>query len=499
MAQPGRGGAVGLQTKDWKHHQSRLAGLSTRALLEQAGDELRFSQPLLEVDLGHRRLDPALRDALCQALDEAGLAGALQAMLRGEPVNVSEGRAELHCALRALPDGQERPELAAEPGWEELDAQREAMLEVAEALRGGAPWWRGRGAGIRHLVHLGMGGSDLGVRLAHRVFGDPEGLRLHFRSDLDPRGLRALLRGLNPAETLVVANSKSFGTRETLLLAAEALEWLRSGLDGEAERHLLGISAHPQKVAQQLGTEVACLQVPLDLCGRHSLWSAGGLAAAVVLGGDGYRQLLEGARRADEDFSVLDWPRNPAALTGAMDWYQGAVEGADARGLVVWDERLEPLVAYVQQLEMESLGKGVAASGEEPLPASGQVIWGGYGPRGQHSFLQMVHQGRRLLPLDMVVVETASRAVVTNAEAQMQALAFGHQGQQVEPWRRCPGDRPFGTLRLPDLQPAQLGYLLAFWEHRVFTQAVLYGLNPFDQWGVELAKDLVRKAEAGGG
>ena len=459
-----------------------------------------FEAPEVFADLSKNLIDLATQRLLLELAQECRLAERRDAMLAGEAINLTEDRAVLHTALRA-PRGQGP---FSEPVHEVLDR----MLAFAEAIRDTER------SGIRHVVNIGIGGSDLGPQMvvpaldafAHR------GLQFHFVSNVDGHDITPVLRGLNPHETLFVIASKTFTTQETMANARVARAWFIEHGGTDTARHFV---ATPPKV---LGAAVWGIYPPWGLGegggGRYSLWSAIGLPIALAIGADHFRALLDGAHAMDRHFAQAPLARNLPVQLGLLDlWYRN-FHGFASRSVAPYHQGLRRLPAYLQQLEMESNGKCLDLAGERLPYATSPVVWGEPGTNGQHAYFQMLHQGTDVIPVEFILVRQPAHAhtdlhakLLANGLAQAQALMLGKTTEQaltekaptastaldaatVARHRTFPGNRPSTVLLLEALTPRSLGALVALYEHRVFVSGALWGINSFDQWGVELGKAL---------
>jgi glucose-6-phosphate isomerase len=475
-------------------------GRGERMSLEAAGLHLDFSKHLVTDDTL-----PLLR----RLAAERGLAEQTEAMFRGEPVNVSEGRPALHVALRmprtrsVVVDGVDVVKLV----HEELDR----FLGLAEQVRSGD--WPGAGRRrIRAVVNIGIGGSDLGPAMtceALRPYAHPD-LGVRFVSNVDPAGLAEATRGLEPAETLVVVVSKTMSTLETVTNARAAHAWLASSLgDDEASRHVVGVAVDPDAGARLGIPPEQMLRMWDWVGGRTSLCSAVGFSVAVALGADGFRRLLAGCNEMDEHFERAALGASMPAISGLLSlWYRDFF-GAQSTAVFPYSHALRLLPAYLQQLWMESNGKRVTAGGEPAGADTGSVLWGGEGTNAQHAVFQLLHQGTVLCPVDLIGFAHPTEGpserhdlLAANLLAQAEALAFGRTEEELEragvpaetvPHRVMPGNRPTSVLLAERLTPGTLGAIVALYEHSVFTQAAVWGIDPFDQWGVELGKELAAK------
>ena len=466
----------------------------------------------LLLDLSRTALDDATLAALQDHARAADVMGFRDAMARGEAVNATERRAALHMALRA-PPGSFRA--GSEDASAEVHATLAAMRAFTEAVHRGAI--RGAtGERFRDVVNIGIGGSDLGPAMATRALARPDSpMRAYNLANVDAHAWAALRPTLDPRTTLVLVASKTFTTQETMANAALVKAWLAETL-GEQ-----GAGAHLAALSTNLAATAAFGIAPDRVFGfrdwiggRFSLWSAIGLSVALACGFDVFERLLAGARAMDEHFLAAPEADNlPLLLALAELWHVDAL-GFGARAVLPYDERLRRLPAHLQQLEMESLGKRVTADGDPvPMP-TGPIVFGEPGTNAQHSFMQLIHQGTTPVPVDFILVarpdhadDASHRILLAHALAQAEALARGKTEPEVRaemtaaglspaevdrlaPHRVFPGDRPSVSILLPQLTPESLGALVALYEHKVACLGALWGINPFDQWGVELGKQL---------
>jgi glucose-6-phosphate isomerase len=469
----------------------------------------------LRLDLSKQpwsRADLAVALELARAADVEGARGRLFA---GEPVNVSEHRAALHMALRAPPGADFRA--AGAPVSGEVAATLAAMAAFAADLRSGAR--RGAtGQAFDAIVHIGIGGSDLGPRLVWEALKPlAPALEVRFAANVDPAELAAALTGIDPARTLVVVVSKTFTTLETLANAQTARAWLRAALGAAGDAHLAAVSAAPE-LARGFGVPAAQVFGFGDwVGGRYSVWSAVSLSVAIALGFDAFRALLAGAAAMDDHFATAPLGANAPVLLALAHVFNRNGLDRPARAVVPYAQRLRLLPAWLQQLEMESNGKRVRSDGTPVAQATASVVFGEPGANGQHAFFQLLHQGTDVVPVDFVAVRRAREGdpaaqtlLLANAIAQAEALMVGRGEAEVRaelaaagrdpaaidalaPQRAFPGDRPSSFLVLERLDPASLGALLALYEHKTFVEGTLWGINSFDQWGVELGKTLAAR------
>jgi glucose-6-phosphate isomerase len=435
----------------------------------------------------HRVTDESLR-LLVALARERGVEPWRDRMFDGEPINTTEDRPAWHVALRAAMPPREVAATAERMG---------ALVERAHrsTLRGA------NGRPLRTVVNLGIGGSDLGPRMATRALRSFAAGHLHTRfvANVDPADLVAALDGLDPDTTCFIVTSKTFTTVETLDNARRARAWLAHALGDPPGlvQHFIGVTANRDAARAWGIAEDRIFPVWDWVGGRYSLWSAVGLPVALAIGMERFGELLAGARAMDEHFRTAPLESNlPVILALLGVWYRDFWD-AETHAVLPYAEDLTGLPAYLQQLEMESNGKRVDRAGAPLDCPTAPVVWGAAGTRGQHAFHQLLHQGTALVPTDFIVAAhpgagadpAAHRLLLANALAQSAALAFGDDAPAA-PHRRCPGNQPSTTLVLPRLEPRSLGALLALYEHKVFVQGVVWGINSFDQWGVELGKTL---------
>ncbi len=458
----------------------RLANLS----IDVAG--LHFDFAKLRADA--RAL--ALLGALARA---AGLDDSRQRLLAGEIVNPSEGRAATHAAERSA------------------SADHRKTCALVEAVRSGAH------GDVRHILHIGIGGSALGPALLLDALGRRgDGPDVAVVANIDGVALEDACARFSPAHTLVVIVSKTFTTLETMTNAQGAIDWLRRGGVADPIDRCIAVTAAPAKAAAFGIAEDRILPFAETVGGRYSLWSAVGVPYALRAGWPAFQSLLDGAAAMDAHFAAEPFERNAPALAAALDVWHATFLGAETRGVFAYDERLRLLPAYLQQLEMESNGKRVTRDGAPVTWATGAITWGGTGTDAQHAVFQLLHQGTHLVPVEfLAVVEPGHvlggshhRQLLANCFAQAaallrgrsfeEALALSNGDERLAHAKTFPGNRPSSTILLDRLDPSRLGALLAFYEHRTFAAAVLLGINPFDQWGVELGKEMAKAMEAGG-
>lgn len=478
----------------------------------------------LFVDLSKNLVDDDVLTALLALADEVGLTERRDAMFRGERINVTEDRAVLHTALRQ-PAGA-TVELDGHDVVAEVHEVLQRVYDFAERVRSGA-WTGVTGERIATVVNIGIGGSDLGPVMAYEALAPyvQHGLECRFISNIDPTDCATTLAGLDPATTLFIVSSKTFGTLETLTNARLCKAWLLEGLrragalgeasdDGEAvARHFVAVSTALDKVAD-FGIDPDNAFGFWDwVGGRYSLDSAIGTSLVVAIGPDRFAELLAGMHTMDEHFRTTELAHNVPALMGLLNiWYVNFL-GAETHAVLPYSQLLHRFPAYLQQLTMESNGKSVRWDGTPVSTDTGEVFWGEPGTNGQHAFYQLIHQGTRLVPADFIAVATPAHPLrdgeadvhellLANFFAQTAALAFGKTADEVRaegtaedvvPARVFPGNRPTTSIMAPALTPSVLGQLVALYEHITFTQGVVWGIDSFDQWGVELGKQLAQQ------
>ena len=449
----------------------------------------RFSQRLgpLFVDYSKQRIDQDIRDALVELARQSGVEQAIDALFAGRPVNDTEGRAALHTELRGAPD-ECRPEVRR---------ARERFLRFAEQVRRGE--YRGiNGRRIETVIHIGIGGSHLGPELATQALAHSSAApAIRFLANVDGHAAASAFAGLDPATTLVTIASKSFTTLETRINAETTCSWfLERTCDRAAiARHFVALTANTAAARQFGVTAENCFPLWDWVGGRYSLWSAVGLPVAIAIGSEEFEELLAGARSVDAHFRSAPLPNNLPVLLALLQIWNANFHGAATHAVLAYDRRLRRLPDYLQQLEMESNGKSTRRDGERAATHTAPVVWGGEETNGQHAFHQLLHQGTRAYSADVIAcIEPRHRLrdhhawLLANCLAQSQAMMEGRNAD--EPHRDVAGHHPSTTILLDELTPASLGALLALYEHKVFCAAAIWQINPFDQFGVELGKEL---------
>ncbi|WP_429912417.1 glucose-6-phosphate isomerase [Glycocaulis sp.] len=475
-------------------HVKRLAGEPLGALVRAGGARdtaLQWQAGPVTLDARHQRLDTDAMDALFALAEARGFDAARKALLSGDIVNPTEGRPALHAALRDASALKDRA-LAAR-----IEAARARTAAFARACQGtDAPG----GKPVTRIINIGIGGSDLGPRLVYSAMKAfrREGVDLRFVSNLDPADLEDAIEGADPATTLVCVTSKSFTTSETLMNARAAKAWLAASLGEEAANARMAAATAAPGKAESFGIAPEHI-FPFEegVGGRYSFWSAAGLCLEIALGPDVFARILDGARQIDQHFAAAPAKDNLPLAKALIDVWNRAGRGLLARCVAAYSTRLELLPAYLQQLEMESLGKPARLDGSAlSAHSGGQLVWGGKGSDIQHSFFQWLHQGVDEVPIDFIAVQSLyasgderAKALGANLVAQSAALLDGHEGEgALAAHKTLPGGRASSIIMLERLDPEGLGALIAVHEHKVFCEGLIYGLNPFDQWGVELGK-----------
>ena len=505
----------------WADFERAAKGAAARRIVDLfVAEPQRLARLTIEVaglrlDLSKQPWSLSDLDVALSLADAAGIAAARDKLFAGEPINQSEGRAVLHPALRA-PDGADF-KAVGEPVSREVEATRDAMRAFARSVTSGA--WKGvSGRAVRTIVHIGIGGSDLGPRLVWEALRPAAPtIDLRFIANVDPADAAQALAGLDPAETLVVVVSKTFSTLETLSNAEVARGWLRNALGLAGDAHLVAISSAPAATAA-FGVKADQVFSFGDwVGGRYSLWSPVGLSFAIALGFEAYERLLAGAWAMDRHFIEAPLAANAPVLLALAHVFNRNGLGRPVRAVVPYAQRLRLLPSFLQQLEMESNGKRVDAQGRPLAHGTAASVLGDAGTIGQHAFFQLLHQGTDVVPIDILAVAesqdgdpVAQTKLLANAIAQAEALMVGRGEADVTaelrakglspaaiatlaPQRTFPGDRPSTFILLDRLEPETLGALLALYEHKTFVEGVLWGINSFDQWGVELGKTLATR------
>jgi glucose-6-phosphate isomerase len=493
-------------------HQEKLAGTHLRSLFADdpgRAERLSVSAADLFLDYSKHRITDETVSLLLALARSRDLAGRIEAMFSGEHINVTEDRAVLHVALRAPKGTSIRAD-----GVDVVPLVHEVLDKMrgfADRVRSGE--WRGAtGEPIKNVINIGIGGSDLGPAMAYEALRHVSDRDRVFRfvSNVDGADIDEKTRDLDPAETLFIISSKTFTTLETLTNAKSARDWLVGALgEGAVGRHFVAVSTNADKVAE-FGIDTANMFGFWDwVGGRYSLDSAIGLSLMVAIGPERFEEMLAGFRAIDEHFRNTPFESNLPVLMGMIGvWYDDFFD-AQSHAVLPYSDYLGHFPAYLQQLEMESNGKSVTLEGQRVTYQTGPIVWGTPGTNGQHAYYQLLHQGTKLVPADFIGFIEPVREVgehhdllMANLFAQTEALAFGKTRQQVEaegvpahqvPHRVFEGNRPTSTILAPKLTPRVLGELIACYEHKVFTQGAIWGIDSFDQWGVELGKVLANR------
>jgi glucose-6-phosphate isomerase len=501
-------------------HAERLARTSLRQLLADPvrGERLRQRAGPILLDLSRQKLDLDALDALGAQAQASGWEAARDAMFSGMAINRSEQRAVLHSALRG---GASRLSALAPPeARRDIEQTLQRIAQLVEAIERGDAAGLGLIGTITDVVNIGIGGSDLGPRLAVHALAPfhVAHLRSHFLTNVDGQAATDLMRVLDPATTLVIMVSKTFTTQETLLNGNVLREWIariHGGDDAAVSRHFLAVSANVA-AAEAWGIPGSQVFPMWDFVGgRYSMWSAVGLSLALAIGMEHFRALLAGAAAVDDHFRSAPWQHNLPVLLALVEVWNRNVQGHASRAVVPYADLLGDLPSYLQQLEMESLGKQVTTQGEPVRQATVPVVWGSVGTNAQHAYFQALHQGTEVVPLELIGVINPAHtlqgnhdALLSNLLAQAAALALGKTFDEalaeapagddtarraLAAQRTFPGDRPSTVILLDALTPESLGALIALYEHKVFMLGHLWGINAFDQWGVELGKSIARQ------
>ncbi|MFF5663950.1 glucose-6-phosphate isomerase [Streptomyces griseofuscus] len=510
------------QTPEWTalaKHREELADTHLRELFAAdpgrgTGYTLRVGD--LHIDYSKHLVTGETLRLLRELAAATDVFGLRDAMFRGEKINVTEGRAVLHTALRAPRDAV--IEVDGENVVPKVHAVLDKMSDFAQRVRSGA-WTGHTGKRIRNVVNIGIGGSDLGPAMAYEVlrsFADRD-LTVRFVSNVDGADLHEATRDLDPAETLFIIASKTFTTIETITNATSARTWLLHALgdDAAVARHFVALSTNAEKVTE-FGIDPDNMFEFWDwVGGRYSYDSAIGLSLMIAIGPDRFREMLDGFHLVDEHFRTAPAEANAPLLLGLLGIWYGNFHDAQSHAVLPYSHYLSKFTAYLQQLDMESNGKSVARDGKQVDWGTGPVVWGTPGTNGQHAYYQLIHQGTKLIPADFIgfaepVAELSGELkaqhdlLMANFFAQTQALAFGKTAEEVRaegvpeelvPHKTFQGNRPTTTVLARELTPSVLGQLIALYEHKVFVQGAVWNIDSFDQWGVELGKVLAKRVE----
>jgi len=495
-------------------HYQKVRDLHLRKLFADdptRGERMTVEALGLFLDYSKNRVTDETLRLLVQLADESGLRARIDAMFRGDKINITENRAVLHVALRApkeasiVVDGQD-----VVP---QVHAVLDKMSDFSNRVRSGM--WKGHtGKRIRNVINIGIGGSDLGPVMAYEALKHYSDRAMTFRfvSNVDGTDFAEAVWDLDPAETLFIVSSKTFTTLETMTNARTARDWLYAGLGGDKKavaRHFVAVSTNASEV-EKFGIDTANMFEFWDwVGGRYSMDSAIGLSTMIAIGPDNFRLMLNGFHQMDEHFRTAPFERNLPVLLGLLAIWYNDFFGAATIAVLPYEQYLKRFPAYLQQLTMESNGKHVTLDGSEVSCDTSPVYWGEPGTNGQHSFYQLIHQGTRLIPCDFIAFYKTLNPLgrhhdilLANVFAQAEALAFGKTAEQVKaegtpdwlvPHRVFEGNRPSNTILTDQLTPEALGKLVALYEHSVFTQGAIWNIDSFDQWGVELGKQLAQR------
>jgi glucose-6-phosphate isomerase len=495
-------------------HYEKIRGIHLREIFAddpKRGERMTAEAVGIFLDYSKNRITDETAKLLIALAEESGLRSRVDAMFRGDKINFTEKRAVLHVALRApkgasiLVDG--------ENVVPQVHAVLDKMADFSIRVRSGA--WRGHtGKRIRNFINVGIGGSDLGPVMAYealRHYSDRDNI-FRFVSNVDGTDFAEAVRDLDPAETLFIISSKTFTTLETMTNAHAARDWSLAGFGGDEKsvaKHFVAVSTNASDVAK-FGIDTANMFGFWDwVGGRYSMDSAIGLSTMLAVGPDHFQAMLDGFHQMDEHFRTAPFERNLPVLLGLLGVWYNDFFGAQTVAVLPYEQYLKRFPAYLQQLTMESNGKHVTVDGTDVNYATGPIYWGEPGTNGQHSFYQLIHQGTRLIPCDFIAFAQTLNPLgrqhdmlLANVFAQTEALAFGKTPEQVKaegtpdwlvPHRVFEGNRPSNTILANELTPESLGKLVALYEHSVFTQGVIWQINSFDQWGVELGKVLAQR------
>jgi glucose-6-phosphate isomerase len=513
----GQGTVPLTRRKAWKAlqaHYKTLQDFHLRNLFANdpgRGERMTAEGAGLFLDYSKNRVTDETVKLLVELAEESGLRARIDAMFRGDKINITENRAVLHVALRA-PKG-ESITVDGEDVVPQVHAVLDKMAEFCNRVRSGE--WKGHtGKQIRNVINIGIGGSDLGPVMAYEALKHYSDRAMTFRfvSNVDGTDFAEAVRDLDASETLFIVSSKTFTTLETMTNAHSARDWALAGFEGDEKsvaKHFVAVSTNAAEVAK-FGIDTANMFGFWDwVGGRYSMDSAIGLSTMLAIGPDNFRAMLDGFHQMDEHFRTTPFESNLPALMGLLAVWYNDFFGAQTVAVLPYEQYLKRFPAYLQQLTMESNGKHVTLDGTEVNYATGPIYWGEPGTNGQHSFYQLIHQGTRLIPCDFIAFGQPLNPLgrhhdmlLANVFAQTEALAFGKTPDQVKaegtpdwlvPHRVFEGNRPSNTILANQLTPETLGKLVALYEHSVFTQGTIWNINSFDQWGVELGKVLAQR------
>jgi glucose-6-phosphate isomerase len=501
----------------WKALQAHHKNIRERHLRKLFADDPARGERMtaegvgLHLDYSKNRITDETLKLLLQLADESGLRGRIDAVFRGEKINITENRAVLHVALRA-PRGASIV-VDGENVVPQVHAVLDKMADFSNRVRSGG--WKGHtDKRIRNVINIGIGGSDLGPVMAYEALKhySERSMTFRFVSNVDGTDFAEAVQDLEPAETLFIISSKTFTTLETMTNAHTARDWSLAALGGDEKsiaKHFVAVSTNAAEVAK-FGIDTANMFGFWDwVGGRYSMDSAIGLSTMLAIGPDNFRAMLEGFHQMDEHFRIVPFERNLPVLMGLLAVWYNNFFGAQTVAVLPYEQYLKRFPAYLQQLTMESNGKHVTLDGNKVAYDTGPIYWGEPGTNGQHSFYQLIHQGTRLIPCDFIAFNQTLNPLgrhhdmlLANVFAQTEALAFGKTAEEVKaegtpdwlvPHRVFEGNRPSNTILAERLTPETLGKLVGLYEHSVFTQGVIWNIDSFDQWGVELGKVLAQR------
>ena len=468
----------------------------------QRADQFSLQVGELYLDFSKNLLDDNIWTELLALAEQSLLQSHRAAMFAGEPINTTENRAVLHAALRAEPEDANTTEESERIA--QVKSQLQAVKQTSTKIRSGQ-WLGSTGKAITDVVNIGIGGSDLGPKLACAAleeYAHPN-INLHFISNVDGAEILTTLNKLNPETTLVAVASKTFTTQETLLNAKTAINWFKHNLGLEQpqnSRHFVALTANPANAMAYGIPKEQILEFAEWVGGRYSLWSSIGLSIAISIGFDQFEQMLAGARDMDFHFQQAPLASNmPVILALLGIWYSNFLN-IESTAVIPYCERMLLLPSYLQQLDMESNGKATSLAGDLINYNTGAILWGQTGTNGQHAFFQLLHQGTRTVPVDFIAAikdnlsnDEHHRVLLGNMLAQSSALMAGQPAPEGQQCRYYPGNKPSNTLLLKQLSPRNFGALIALYEHKVFVQGSIWNINSFDQWGVELGKKMANE------
>jgi glucose-6-phosphate isomerase len=495
-------------------HHRKVRELHLRNLFAddpKRGERMAIEAIGIYLDYSKNRITDETLQLLLQLAEECGLRTRIDAMFRGDKINITENRAVLHVALRASREAS--IVVGGENVVPQVHAVLDKMADFSNRVRSGE--WKGHtGKRIRNIINIGIGGSDLGPVMAYEALRhySERALTFRFVSNIDGTDFAEAVHDLDPSETLFIVSSKTFTTLETMTNAQSGRDWCLEGLGGDVKavaKHFVAVSTNSVKVSE-FGIDTANMFGFWDwVGGRYSMDSAIGLSTMLAIGPDNFRAMLGGFREMDEHFRTAPFERNLPVLIGLLSVWYADFFGAETVAVLPYEQYLKRFPAYLQQLTMESNGKHVTLDGIKVDYQTGPIYWGEPGTNGQHSFYQLIHQGTKLIPCDFIAFVQALNALgrhhdmlLANVFAQAEALAFGKTPEQVKaegtpdwlvPHRVFEGNRPSNTILVDRLTPDTLGKLVALYEHCVFTQGAIWNIDSFDQWGVELGKVLAQR------